>query len=58
MMLYHFIETQTIHDGLSFLLEHAPRPFHLVIATRADPPLPLARPRARSDLLELRLVQT
>ena len=52
---YHFIETQTIHDGLSFLLEHAPRHFHLVIATRADPPLPLARLRARSDLLELRL---
>ncbi|MBI5962302.1 MAG: LuxR family transcriptional regulator [Chloroflexi bacterium] len=52
---YHLIETQAIHDGLSFLLEHAPRRFHLVIATRADPPLPLARLRARSDLLELRL---
>lgn len=52
---YHIIETQTIHDGLSFLLEHAPHNFHLVIATRADPPLPLARLRARSEMLELRL---
>jgi LuxR family maltose regulon positive regulatory protein len=52
---YHVIETQAIHDGLSFLLEHAPQHFHLVIATRADPPLPLARLRARSDMLELRL---
>lgn len=51
---YHIIETQIIHDGLSFLLEHAPRHFHLVIATRADPPLPLARLRARSEMLELR----
>lgn len=52
---YHIIETQAIHDGLSYLLEHAPHHFHLVIATRADPPLPLARLRARSDMLELRL---
>jgi LuxR family maltose regulon positive regulatory protein len=51
---YHIIETQAIHDGLSFLLEHAPHHFHIVIATRADPPLPLARLRARSDMLELR----
>jgi LuxR family maltose regulon positive regulatory protein len=52
---YHLIETQAIHDGLSFLLEHAPHHFHLVVATRADPPLPLARLRARSDMLEIRL---
>jgi LuxR family maltose regulon positive regulatory protein len=52
---YHNIETQVIHDGLSFLLEHAPAHFHLVLATRADPPLPLARLRAHSQMLELRL---
>lgn len=51
---YHLIENQSIHDGLSFLLDHAPAHFHLVIATRADPPLPLARLRARSELLEMR----
>ncbi|MBK7456131.1 MAG: hypothetical protein IPJ46_21130 [Anaerolineales bacterium] len=52
---YHMIETQAIHAGVSFLLEHAPRHFHLVIATRADPPLPLAKLRARSEMLEMRL---
>jgi ATP/maltotriose-dependent transcriptional regulator MalT len=51
---YHNIESQVIHDGMSFLLDHAPAHFHLVIATRADPPLPLARLRARSELLEMR----
>jgi LuxR family maltose regulon positive regulatory protein len=51
---YHNIETQVIHDGLSFLLEHAPAQFHLVLLTRADPPLPLARLRARSEMLEMR----
>jgi LuxR family maltose regulon positive regulatory protein len=51
---YHYIVSQTIHEGILFLLEHAPAHFHLVIATRADPPLPLARLRARSDMLEMR----
>lgn len=51
---YHLIETQFIHDELSFLLDHAPAHFQLVIVTRADPPLPLARLRARSQLLEIR----
>jgi ATP/maltotriose-dependent transcriptional regulator MalT len=37
---YHNIETQSIHNGLSFLLEHAPAHFHLVLSTRADPPCP------------------
>jgi len=52
---YHVIETQNIHDGLAFLIDHAPAFFHIVIVTRADPPLPLARLRARSQMLDLRL---
>ena len=51
---YHLIELQAIHEAMAFLLEHLPRPMHLVIATRADPPLPLARLRARDQLIELR----
>jgi LuxR family maltose regulon positive regulatory protein len=51
---YHNIDTQSIHDGLNMLLEHAPAQFHMVLSTRADPPLPLARFRARSEMMELR----
>ena len=43
-----------IHEALAFLLEHLPPQMHLVIATRADPPLPLARLRARGELAEIR----
>ncbi|HXD09074.1 MAG TPA: LuxR C-terminal-related transcriptional regulator [Anaerolineales bacterium] len=50
---YHVIETPAIHEQLSFLLEHVPPQMHLVISTRADPPLHLARLRARDQLLEL-----
>ena len=45
---YHLIHAQPIHDAVTFLLEHQPPSLHLVIATRADPPLPdspAARPR-------------
>jgi len=52
---YHVIQTQTIHQVVNFLLEHRPPSMHMVIATRSDPPLPLAKMRARSDILELRL---
>ena len=52
---YHNIESQVIQDGLSFLLEHAPTHFHLALLTRFDPPLPLARLRARSQMVEIRL---
>ena len=52
---YHLIESQAIHKALIFLIEHLPPRFHLVIATRADPPLPLARLRARGELNELRV---
>src|SRR6266566_5027350 len=51
---YHVIDARDIHDGMSFLLEHLPPRLHLVIASRADPPLPLARLRARGELVEIR----
>ena len=46
--------SREIHDGMAFLLEHLPPQLHLVITTRADPPLPLARLRARGELVEMR----
>jgi LuxR family maltose regulon positive regulatory protein len=51
---YHFIEAQPIHDALTYLVEHLPANMHLVLASRSDPPLPLARLRARGALSELR----
>ena len=51
---YHVIEAEPVHDSLRFLLEHRPPGLHLVLASRADPPLPLARLRARDQLAELR----
>ena len=51
---YHAIETESVHESLSFLLEHAPPGLHVVLASRADPQFPLARLRARGQLAELR----
>lgn len=51
---YHVIESSQVDDVLTFLLENLPPQMHLVIATRDDPQLPLARLRARSQLIELR----
>ncbi len=51
---YHLIESQAVDQTLSFLLQHLPPPMHLVIATREDPPLPLAGLRVRGQLTELR----
>lgn len=51
---YHVIETPVVHTALAFLLDHLPPCMHVVLATRADPPLPLARMRARGELRELR----
>jgi LuxR family transcriptional regulator, maltose regulon positive regulatory protein len=51
---YHVIESREVHEGVSFLLDHLPPQLHLVIASRSDPPLPLARLRARGDLTEVR----
>ncbi len=52
---YHLITAQPIHDAFTFLLDHLPSQMHLVIAARADPPLPVARLRGRGQLTELRL---
>ena len=51
---YHLIDAQQVHGSLGFLLEHLPPGLHLVLASRADPPLPLARLRAGGQLAELR----
>jgi len=51
---YHVIETPAIHESLAFLIGHMPPQLHLVIAGRADPPLPLARLRGRGQVNELR----
>ena len=51
---YHLIDAKPIDEALSFLLAHLPPRLHLVVATREDPPLPLARLRARGHLTELR----
>src|SRR5690606_1844776 len=51
---YHVIEAPEIHEALAFLVEHLPENAHLVLAGRSDPPLPLARLRARGELLEVR----
>jgi LuxR family maltose regulon positive regulatory protein len=51
---YHLIEASDVHDGMTFLLEHQPPQLHVILATRVDPPLPLARMRARGQLTELR----
>ena len=51
---FHLIDAHGIQDGMAFLLEHLPPQVHLVITTRADPALPLARLRARGELVEIR----
>ena len=51
---YHLIDSQPIHEALTFLIDHQPINMHLVITTRMDPPLPLARSRAKDQLTELR----
>ncbi len=52
---YHVLDAKPIDHALTFLLEHLPPQMHLVIATREDPQLPLARLRARDKLTELRV---
>lgn len=50
---YHLLENPYIHEGMSFVLDHLPPSAHLVIVSRAEPPLPIARLRARGQLTEL-----
>ena len=52
---YHVIDAKAVDQALSFLIEHLPPQMHLIIATREDPQLPLARLRARDQLTELRV---
>ena len=54
---YHLIGSQPVHASLTFLLEHLPPELHLVLAAWSDPPLPLARLRARGQLAELRAAE-
>ena len=51
---YHVIDAREIQGGMEFLLDHLPPRLHVVIATRADPALPLSRLRARGELAEIR----
>jgi len=51
---YHLITTPAIHAALAFLIERLPPQLHLILVSREDPPLPLARLRARGQLVELR----
>ncbi len=52
---YHIIDAKSVDNILAFLLEHLPPRMHLVIATREDPYLPVARLRVRGQLTELRV---
>ena len=54
---YHVIESREVHEGMAFLIDHLPPRLHLVIASRADPALPLARLRARGELAETRAAE-
>jgi LuxR family transcriptional regulator, maltose regulon positive regulatory protein len=51
---YHVIDSKPIDDALTFLIEHLPPQMHLILTTREDPRLPLARLRVRNQLIELR----
>ncbi len=51
---YHVIASREVHEGLAYLLERLPAQVHVVITSRADPALPLARWRARGELVEIR----
>jgi LuxR family maltose regulon positive regulatory protein len=52
---YHLIQNKEIHEGIVYLLEHLPPHHHFIFVSRADPPFPLARWRARGELLEMRM---
>ena len=51
---YHVIDAPPVHQSLGFLLDRLPGQLQVVVASRADPPLPLARLRVRGQLVELR----
>jgi LuxR family maltose regulon positive regulatory protein len=51
---YHVIEARDVQEGMAFLVDHLPAQLHLVMGSRADPALPLARLRVRGELVEIR----
>jgi LuxR family maltose regulon positive regulatory protein len=51
---YHLITSSEIHEVLAFIIEHQPEQMHVMIATRADPSLPISRLRARDQLTKIR----
>ena len=51
---YHFVQSPEIHNNLNFILDHQPAHFHIMLLTREDPPLALARRRARRQIVEVR----
>jgi LuxR family maltose regulon positive regulatory protein len=54
---YHVITEQQVHATLWYLIERLPPQFHLILATRVDPPLPLMLLRERGQVLEVRTNQ-
>ena len=54
---YHLIDSEAVHASLGFLIEHRPPGLRLVLASRSDPPLALARLRGRDQLAELRAAE-
>jgi LuxR family transcriptional regulator, maltose regulon positive regulatory protein len=54
---YHLVTNGVCHASLGFFVDHLPANVHLVVATRVDPPLPLARLRASGELVELRIAE-
>jgi LuxR family transcriptional regulator, maltose regulon positive regulatory protein len=54
---YHVIDSRDVHEEMAFLLDHLPSRLHLVFVSRADPALPLARMRARGELVEIRAAE-
>jgi len=51
---YHLIEDESIHEVLTFLINHAPSNLHFIVSSRGEPPLSLARYRAHGEMLEFR----
>jgi LuxR family maltose regulon positive regulatory protein len=54
---YHVVDARDVQDGMAFLLDHLPPRLHVLIASRTDPALPLARLRARGELVETRAAE-
>ncbi|MHB1317509.1 MAG: LuxR C-terminal-related transcriptional regulator [Anaerolineae bacterium] len=51
---YHLITSTPVHGAVAFLLDNLPPNLHLVISTRSDPPIPIARLRSRGQVAEIR----